>query len=136
MIIACTVSVISTNGTSRRKAINGTPCSWAASTSAPGRRSYRRPSSTASPLTSAAARSATYAASRAGSSGSAMPVLSTSSPPCSSRATSASSIAWTQRTGTPRPSPPARISGRPRRTTSRSSTAASVGRTGQLPDSM
>ena len=39
MIMACTVSVMATNGTSRRNAISGTPCRSAAVTSASGSRS-------------------------------------------------------------------------------------------------
>ena len=62
MIRACTASVISTNGTSRSKAISVSPLSAAARTRTPGSApTYRRPSSTASALTPvppAAARSA------------------------------------------------------------------------------
>ena len=84
MIRACTASVTSTNRTSLAKAINARSCSAAAATSAGGRFSgYLRPSSTASPLTPIAAGSATYLACSDGSSGSAIPVVSTSSPPCS-----------------------------------------------------
>src|SRR5487761_495967 len=56
-----------------------------------------------------------------------MPVLSTSSPPCSRRPASASSIACTQRTAVPSRSAPASTRGRPRRTTGRSRISASVG---------
>ena len=59
MILACTASVISTNGTSRSKAISVSPLSAAARTRAEGRDpTYRRPSSTARALTPAPARSA------------------------------------------------------------------------------
>ena len=60
MILVCTASVISTNGTSRPNAMSGSPCDSAAATKLAGNPPvYRRPSSTASAATPTEARSAT-----------------------------------------------------------------------------
>ena len=60
MILACTASVISMNGTSRSNAIKGSPACEAAATSAAGSDpAYRRPSSTARPVTPTPASSVT-----------------------------------------------------------------------------
>ena len=131
MISACTDSVISMNWVSRSNTSSGSRWVTAAATSASGRlREYREPSSTASALTPTEARSATYRARPPGSPGSAMPVDSTSSPPRSRCAASASSITWTQRTGESSRSVAASTRGAPRRTGSRASTSATVGSIG------
>ena len=66
-----------------------------------------------------------------GSPGRAMPVDSTSSPPRSRCAASASSITWTQRTGASRRSAAATTLGAPRRSGSRARISATVGSIGR-----
>ena len=124
---ACTASVIEAKGTSWVSSTSTRPRFSARATIGSGSRSKRRPVSTSTPVTPASASPSTHATSPALSSGSSTPVVRRSSPPRRSRATSAISAAWVQRTARSTCAEPARTTGSPGRTAGRVSTSATVG---------